>query len=271
MQDDTQEQTGKGDALSACSILVTRPQEQAESLCQMIEAVGGHAIRFPVIAIMPAKDVAGIQQLIQRLADFDLAIFISANAVRFAMQQFPLQRPPDLKFAAIGKATASALAEYGVSVEISPDAAFNSESLLSMAPMQDLAGKKIILFKGEGGRQLLADTLIKRGAIVSEANVYRRTIPDVDSEPLIHAWSNGEVNVVTVTSQEGLYNLDTMLGSKGQSLLQQTPMVVISERMLEVTSELGIHSPVIVAKHASDEAIVAAIIELTNMHHFKGQ
>jgi len=271
MQDDYQEQTGKGHALSACSVLVTRPQEQAESLCRMIEAAGGHAIRFPVIAIMPAKDIAAIQQVIQRLSDFDLAIFISANAVRFTMQQFPQPWPPDLKFAAIGKATASALAEQGISVDISPEAVFNSESLLSMPSMQDLVGKKIILFKGEGGRQLLADTLVQRGAIVCEANVYCRAMPDVDSDPLIHAWSKGKVNVVTVTSQEGLYNLDDMLGEKGRVLLQQTPLVVISERMLEVTRELGIQSPVIVAKHASDEAIVAALIELTNTHHVKDQ
>ncbi len=265
MQDVQHPQADKAHALSGFSVLVTRPRDQAHALCELIEASGGHALRFPVIEILPAHNISESQQLIQRICDFDLAIFISANAVHFAMQQFPKpgQLPPALTISAIGKATAAALSQYGVNIDISPDTDFNSESLLSMPQMQDLAGKKIILFKGEGGRELLAETLVQRGAKVSLAIVYRRALPDVEIDDLIQAWSKGEVNAVTVTSQEGLYNLSSMLGVTGRKLLQQTPLVVISERMLEVTRELGIESPVIIAKHASDNAIVDALIVLS--------
>jgi len=256
MRDPQNQSVGNGNVLSSCSVLVTRPREQAETLCQLIEASGGKAIRFPVIEITRLTKTT-------ELPNFDMAIFISANAVRYALQLYPqlAQLSPEIKIAAIGKATAAALKHFNIKVDLFPEAMFNSESLLSMPQLENIEGNTIALFKGEGGRGLLAKTLTRRGATVHELDVYRRDMPTIQSDDLIGVWSKNHVDVVIVTSEEGLNNLDKMLGEKGKELLRQTPLVVISERLQARSRQLGIKT-VITAKQASDEAIVSALVDL---------
>jgi uroporphyrinogen-III synthase len=252
-------------ALSGWSVLVTRPREQAASLCQMIENSGGKAVRFPVIEILPGRDQPLIRQMIGRLGQFDIAIFISSNAVRFTMELLHDQnnRPPGLHIAAIGPATAVALEQSGWSADLVPESAFNSEALLAMPQLQNMSGRKIIIFRGEGGRELLGDTLVRRGAQVVYADVYRRAVPKSDNKKLLQPWMQAQNSAVIITSQEGLDNLVTLLDAEARKRLRQTPMIVISERMLDKTRQHGIQAPVMIAKQASDEAILKALFELS--------
>jgi len=231
----------------------------------MIEKTGAKAVRFPVIEILPGRDQALIRQLISRLGQFDIAIFISSNAVRFTMGllQDQCSRPKGLHIAAIGRATAVALEQSGWGADLVPESTFNSEALLDMPQLQDVTGRNIIIFRGEGGRELLGDTLVKRGARVEYANVYRRALPGLDTKEALQPWMQADNRAVIVTSQEGLDNLVTLLDAEARKHLRQTPMIVISERMLDKTREHGIHAPVVVAGQASDEAILEALVELS--------
>lgn len=247
--------------LAGLRVLVTRPRDQAENLAQLIEARGGQAIRFPVIKIAEPSDPRALNTILERLEDFDMAIFISPNAVNRAL---PLIRarggmPPNLQLACVGRGSARELARHDIETAIAPRDRFDSEALLELPALQAVKGKRIVIFRGEGGRELLGDTLKARGAQVEYAECYRRQRPDADTTPLRQRWERGEIDIVSVTSADGLRNLLDMVGPAGRERLLRTPIVVVSERMARVCHELGFKTEARVAATAGDEAMVDAI------------
>ena len=251
-------------SLQGLSVLVTRPEHQAGPLCQWIEAHGGVAIRCPALTIGEPRDWAPALAIFDRLMDYDLAIFTSANAVDRAL---PLIQehggiPARLEIAAIGKATALALARLGLDHCLQPQLDFTSEGLLALPRCQNVAGQFIVIVRGEGGRTLLADTLAERGARVEHAEVYRRERPAADVGMLLDRWAHGEIGAVVVTSTESLLNLFDMLGGAGQDYLRDTPLIVISARTRQTAAEYGCRR-LLVAKEASDDAIAAVLLGLT--------
>lgn len=250
--------------LSGWAILVTRPVDQAARLCELIEQAGGKPVRFPVIEICAPQDEGRVDRLVGHLDNYDIAVFISANAVRFAFNKISKMSnfPGRIIIAAIGRTTAKKLEDFGCRVNIVPQHDFNSEALLDTPEMNNVSGKKIIIFCGEGGREYMADSLQKRGADVSCAEVYRRVLPKADVAGLLQQWQNSGVNAVTVTSQEALQNLSELLGDQGRDLLCKTPLVVISDRILGQVNEMGISAPVMVAREASDAGMLEALVSL---------
>ena len=248
--------------LQGVGVLVTRPAHQADSLCQLIRQQGGIAIRFPVLEIGPPADPQHLMQLIDRLEEFDWAVFISANAVKRALEPILRRRdwPQSVRIAVIGKRSAEELERFGLTANLLPKQKFNSEALLALPDMQQVDGQRFVVFRGNGGRELLADTLRQRGARVEYVEAYRRLRPDADSTELLQRWRQGLVNIVSVNSAESLENLVEMLGKAGASLLTGTPLLVVSERMLALAEDLGFQYPPLVAKNASDEAVVDALL-----------
>lgn len=253
--------------LSGVGVLVTRPEHQADALCQRIEDLGGTTVRFPVLQIDDIDDSTHLYTQIDRLDTFDIAIFISPNAVKKAVNviqskhQNKKEWPESVKIAAVGKTSAKALKDLGLKAEIFPSKRFNSEALLSLEEMQDISGKNIIIFRGEGGRELLAETLKERGAKVEYAECYKRSKPDADVSTLLRHWSRGEINVVVTTSNEGLHNLYDMVGQLGRQWLTKSTMIVVSERGADLAMQLGFKHRPIVSLQASDEAIIQAVLE----------
>lgn len=248
-------------SLAGVRVLVTRPREQAENLARLIEARGGEAIRFPVIEIAEPQDPRALLAIIDRLKDFTLAIFISPNAVKRAMNLIRARGglPSGLRVACVGSGSARELRHFGVDKVIVPPERFDSEALLELPELQQMAGKRIVIFRGDGGRELLGDTLRARGAAIEYAECYRRLRPDTDTTPLRRRWEREEIDLVSVTSVGGLRNLFDMVGKAGQQRLIRTPIVVVSERMAQVCRELGFTTVPRVAATASDEAILEAI------------
>jgi uroporphyrinogen-III synthase len=242
-------------------VLVTRPRDQAENLARLIEARGGEAIRFPAIEIAEPRDTRALLTVIDRLKDFALAIFISPNAVNRAMNLILARGglPPGLRVACVGRGSARELKHFGIENTIVPPGRFDSEALLELPELQQVAGKHIVIFRGDGGRELLGDTLRARGAEIEYAECYRRLRPDSDTTPLLRRWARGEVDIVSVTSVDGLRNLFDMVGKAGQRWLIRTPVVVVSKRMAQVCRELGFKTEPRVAATAGDEAILEAI------------
>ena len=247
--------------LAGVRVLVTRPRDQAEHLAHLIEARGGEAIRFPVIEIVEPKDTQALNAIIDRLKDFDMAIFISPNAVNRVMNLILARGglPPTLRVACVGRGSARELEHFGIETAIVPEGRFDSETLLELPALQAVKGKRIVIFRGEGGRELLGDTLRARGAEIEYAECYRRARPDADTASLLQRWTRGEIDIVIATSVDGLRNLFDMVGKAGQPWLLRTPVVVISERMAQVCRELGFKTEARVAATAGDEAMVEAI------------
>lgn len=257
-----QPQASVDQPLAGVNVLVTRPAHQAQGFCRMIEAAGGRAVRFPVLEILDPEDGGALVAIIDRLEDFDIAVFISPNAVNKAMNLIHARRglPAGLKVAAIGRGSAQALRRYGHAPDICPAARFDSEALLAEPAMQAVAGKRVVIFRGDGGREVLGDTLHARGAEVVYANAYRRGRPKADTGELMYLWSRGELHIIAVTSGEGLRNLFDMVGKLGQMWLRDTPLLVGSARMLTLAEELGFRQRPVVAPDPGDESMFATLV-----------
>ena len=245
--------------LAGCGIVVTRPAAQAASLAEAIRAAGGHAILFPVIEILDPADIQPLIDVIDRIETCSLAIFISPNAVVRAMSQITARRtwPPGLRSAAIGKGGVKALQRFGINEVIVPTRSFDSEGLLALPQLQTVAGQRVVIFRGDGGRELLGDTLTARGAQVEYVECYRRARPQADAAPLLKAWAHGEVHAITVTSSEGLCNLFEMVGEPGLSWLRRTPVFVPHPRIAAAARELGCGQ--VIESAPGDEGLIAAL------------
>jgi uroporphyrinogen-III synthase len=245
--------------LTGINILVTRPAHQAQYLADEIRAMGGHPILFPVLEITNVKDPQPLIELIDRLDAFDLAVFVSPNAVNNAMLLINTRRilPPNLKIAAVGKGSAEVLQHFGINNVITPTSRFDSEALLDLAELKDVKNKRVIIFRGNDGRQLLGDTLIKRGAIVEYIACYHRGRPDIDPRTLLSIWTNNHLDAVTITSSEGLHNLFDMIGESGQQLLNKMPLFTAHQRIAETAEKLGLS--LIVTTDAGDKGILRGL------------
>lgn len=248
-------------ALAGKGIIVTRPAAQAENLCQLLEQHGAIPIRFPTLAIEPPSDSRPAENIIQRIEQFDLAIFISANAVEHGMSLIKDRLPPHLQLAVIGNASARALQKFGLTADLKPTTGFDSEALLALPELQNMTGKRVVIFRGEEGRGLLGNSLSQRGAQVDYAEVYRRVKPALSPALIIQHWQHGEIQAATVTSNETLQNLYDLVGNAGRDYLRTTPLVVVSERGQVLAQSLGFAAPVLLAREASDAAIISALIQ----------
>jgi uroporphyrinogen-III synthase len=249
--------------LGGRGVLVTRPAGQAETLCTLIRAAGGHPIPFPTLEIAPVADPGPPRGLLAQ--GWDLMVFVSRNAVESALALVagtPGAGTWDQarRLAAVGRATAAALEAAGRAPDLVPAERFDSETLLALPQLADLAGGRVLIVRGEGGRALMGEVLAARGAEVRYAEVYRRVCPRMDPGDLLRRWTS-EVHLLTATSDEVLLNLNQMLGPEGLPLALATPLVVISARTADTATRLG-YRRVRVADRAEDGAILEALCAL---------
>jgi len=252
----------RGGALAGLGVLVTRPVHQAERLCRLIEERGGNAYRFPVLEILDPLDPGPLRLIVKRLEHYDWAIFISANAVDRALNTILALRgwPATTRIAVIGRSSAQVLERYGLTVDLVPDNRFDSEALLALPPLQRVEGQRFVIFRGDGGREHLAEALRQRGARVDYIEAYRRALPSADVGPLLAQWNDGAIDIVVVNSAESLANLADLLGESGAGLLRKTTLLVVSERMLPLVQRLGFEQAPVVAENATDVAVLQALV-----------
>lgn len=128
---------------------------------------------------------------------------------------------------------------------LAPAAGADSEALLELPELAALGGKRVVIFRGVGGRDLLRDELAARGAAVEYAECYRRRRPEVDAAPLIEAWRRREVDAVVATSSEGLRNVVDMIGPAGRNHLKETLLFVPHPRIAATAGELDLDKVVV--------------------------
>ncbi len=248
--------------LHGLRVLVTRPAGQAERLCKLIAAAGGEAFCLPAIDILDPVDLYHLENVAANLASYDLAVFISVNAVTRGLDFITVHGgawPANVRIATVGVRSAEALTPYGLTADLVPAHRFSSEGLLALDELQDMRGQRVVIFRANGGRKTLHDTLAERGAEVDYVEVYRRACPVVDPREILPYWQPGALDVITITSNETLQNLFTMAGVEGQPQLRGIPLLVVSERQAVLAQQLGFAKPALLAEHASDAAIVAAL------------
>lgn len=249
------------DRLAGVGVLVTRPEHQAHGLCSLIEARGGATIRFPALEIHGVPGLPAVRAAVGPVDRFHLVIFVSANAVRFGTDLLAQRR--DLKVAAIGRATAAALNAAGHRVSVVAAQGYDSEALLACAELQHMAGQRVLIVRGRGGRELLGDALIERGASVTYAEVYDRQPARPTPESLERVellWRQGAIHVYTATSSELLEALLGIVTPRCRELMDSTALVTGARRVAERAAALGLGSPVILAEGPDDTSLVAALV-----------
>ena len=256
-----------GNDLNGVSVLVTRPVEQAVNLTNLIKQQGGKAVLFPLLEIEPVGLSQSTRALFAELDCNDLLIFVSANAVRFAQQYILDKEPGSLAIAAIGRGTATELARLGLKIKIVPEKPHDSEALLALPELQNVKDRHVVIVRGEGGREKLADSLRARGAEVDYAEVYRRVAPDVQISSQI---SREKVDVITITSGEALTNLAEMAKQQNQPWLFEKPLVVIHDRIAQLANKLGFSKPVQVTSEVSDAAILESLVQMKKSGSLEG-
>ena len=238
--------------LAGVRVLVTRPAHQAENLCRLIEAEGGSVVRLPLLTIEPATQLAEARK---RLAGtHDVWIFTSANAVRHAQPLATGAWPARL--AAVGPATAAAIAIAGHAAAATPLESASSEALLALPELADVQGKRILLVTGEGGRDVLERGLAERGATVERAEVYRRVPLPYPPDAVAAALRRSDV--IVITSGQSLEHLVRMTPEGTRATLLKKALVVPAARVVEKARELGFVQPPRLAEPMSDAALCAA-------------
>jgi len=192
--------------LAGVGVIVTRPARQAAGLVRTLDAMGARPIVWPAIVILPPADATALARAHAALASYDLAIFVSANAVEFGAPD-AARWPASLPIFAPGQGTADAITDVGLQAARVPDTTFDSDGLLALPALTHVEGRRVVIFRGEDGRAQLGDTLRARGASVDYVTCYRRAAPSTGAEGLAGILEAGEAHVLTLTSAEGLANL----------------------------------------------------------------
>lgn len=250
-------------------ILVTRQRDQAAELVERLEAVGAEAIEAPMIRIVPPEDYGPLDDACARVGTFDWIIFASANGVEAFMTRL-LATPQDLralggvKICAVGPATAERLARSGLKVDLTP-AEYRAEGLVrALSETGDVHGLKVLLPHADIGRELVADELRKRGALVTEVVAYRTVVaePEREGEPDIYRLLlDRRIDVVTFTSASAVRNFVKVLGAEpAADLLQTTVVASIGPVTAEAATQHNIQSTIVPAQYTIP-ALVDAIVE----------
>ena len=223
--------------LHQTGIVITRPSHQTSEIKSLVNEHQGHPIEFPLLEIQSKSQNETFQHTVLKLEDYDWAIFISSNAVQFGMPAVKNAfhtLPESIKFAAIGPSTQKALKLFDVQDVLIPEENFDSEGLLATSEMNDIQNKKIVIFRGEGGRETLAETLRARGAEVTYAECYGRTFPQTNLD-LLKAFSEKiHISAILITSSEACKEFVRLSRQKNMDFLKDILFIVNHPRMVNV-------------------------------------
>ncbi len=241
-------------------VLVTRPGVAGSELCGLLEDQGWVALRCPTIEIVGPSDRAAALAAVERLALYDMVVFVSRAAVDALWDLRDLTSwPGKTRIAAIGNATSSALEARGVTVDVRPPAdESNSESLLRDPALQALSGQRIAILCAPGGRMLLSETLIKRGAEVEMHYLYQRRPLSALPVHCMQALNRDQVAAIAVTSIAIIDALNMLAGEAHAANLRRCLLVVISDRIARHARELGFNK-IEVSQRPDNRAIVRAL------------
>lgn len=244
--------TGK---LNGLTILVTRPEQQAQHLCHLLLDQGATILEFPLIQITPLENP---QQPAQ--SRYDIIIFVSNNAVKLGL---PLLTSflDQAKIATVGKGTARLLEQHNLAADIMPAEQFDSEGLLAHPQLSNVKGLSVLIVRGEGGRPLLGDELVKRGARVDYLAAYQRRLPSPGADNVLQrALGEHKLDIILISSSEALDNLVALTDEAQRDTLFNTQLAVTHQRQADKAVRLGFTKPAIISDEPGDEALLEALI-----------
>ena len=247
------------------TVIVTRPLAQAQNICEQLERYQANIVHFPVLRITPSENADLAKKKLQDLSEYSIVIFISVNAVHYSMNianEINVNFK-DKQLAAVGPATKKALENYDCHVSITPSNRYNSEALLEHESLQNVSSNKILIIRGQGGRELLRQELEARGACVEYAEVYQRALPEVRN-PLDLSKLSSTNTAVLIYSVESAQNLWSLCSHNEQKWLNDVTLVLGGKRLASAINTLGFAKNSIIAENPSDKAMINALTVWAN-------
>jgi len=243
--------------LQGCSVLVTRPKNQANALIELLKDQGATVLHQPAMTIS-AEPLAAQQSQIRRINNYDWLIFISKNAVEYGLNVIETGQTlnPSLKIAAIGKATCTALNLRGYNSIFCPAEGYDSEALLASDAFSadQIQAKKVLIIRGGQGREHLRETLEQRSASVVYLDVYQRHPATLQLSPT----ALQKLDIITISSQQGLEYLLSLVDTMTAKTMLDKLLIVPSERCYNRAVELGFKE-IEIAANATDNAMLNCI------------
>jgi uroporphyrinogen-III synthase len=260
--------------LTGLHIVVTRPQAQAESWAESLRILGAKVSVVSLLEIVPVSEEVQIRAIKNCILDFDIynkAIFVSQNAVEYGfewLENYWPQLPSGIDFFAVGEITAKQLQERGVKVTDlaqSQTGAMTSETLLQSPALQSVAGEKIIIFRGLGGRPHIGEVLSERGAQVDYCELYERLLPSESSQAFESLLKSNQDNLILVLhSGEALENLQKIVRQmtvNPQPIMVNIDLLVPSQRIYELAKTAGF-TKVSAAQNATETSMLQGLLDL---------
>lgn len=249
--------------LNGLRVLVTRPAHQARSLIEQLTALGAEPVPLPLLAIdeISETETDAFGAIKAKILDLDLytgVIFVSANAARIGarwIDEYWPQLPVGVQWLAIGAATAHTLETLDIPA-YHVKGGFDSEALLADPLLQQVSGQRFLIMRGEGGRELLADTLGARGARIDYADLYRRIRPHYSATDIKSTIYTQRLSVILITSGEALENLLEVAGTEPDLL--STELIVPSRRIADIAQARGFNR-IRIADGPDDSSMLRAI------------
>jgi len=247
-------------------VWITRPPGQGENLRRLVERAGGRPICIPVIEIVPVQQQRLLSDIARDVHDAHLIIFVSINAVHLAESVVPdfYKMISGKQLLAIGEGTRTALQGRGFTEVLCPVSGIGSEALLELEQFRSeaLSGKSILVVRGVGGRDKIAETMGQFGVTLKYLEVYERRKPDLDVKTMEEIWHDTPPDTIVVTSVEGLHNLINMTPGALMERLRRIPLAVMSQRIQSVALSLGFTGSAAVATETSDDGLLTAIVSI---------
>jgi uroporphyrinogen-III synthase len=249
------------------SVIITRPLAQAVAFAGQVSAIGRTAVIFPLLEIQPLADDTSLHAALERLDQFALVAFVSPNAVDAVFARVE-SWPKGVPIAIMGQGSRAALAQHGLNegnaVIVSPRNAerTDSETLLEELDLTALRGRKVLIVRGESGRELLAERLIAAGCQVEQVAAYRRAAPVLTPDKLqtLQSLLDGEHDWV-ITSSEGLRVLTSMVAQLPDAnyvaKMQQQRIIAPHARIAETARFAGFIN--VDQTGSGDERLLAAL------------
>jgi uroporphyrinogen-III synthase len=243
--------------------MVTRPQEQAANLIGEIEKRGGVVVHAPMIVIQAIAKATATRAL-NALDSYHAVIFISRNAAEHGLHRIAEARKTLRTQAvfAVGVGTAARLRELGVRTVLTPRSEFSSEGLLKMPGLSaaEITGKRVLIIRGVGGRELLSQTLQSRGADVDYCEVYERVVPSTRLADVLEKRGVTAPDIAIITSPEALTNLAEKIDQEGLDLMYDVPLMVAGERTAQEVERLGFTLEPVMVDNPGDQRIIEALV-----------
>ncbi len=250
--------------LTHVHVLITRPVMPASRTAQRLVALGATPYVFPTTVIEAPSDSRALKDALANLSRYHAAIFVSPSAAEMTIAplgSLPIRLPDLLQVFAPGHGTAEELILRGVEDVITPTTTFDSEGLLALPAFQAkiVKGKRIAIFRGNGGRELLREELTKRGATVDTITAYHRRAPTTPPTGLIELIHAKKLTAISAMSSDAVANLVAIMPKAEHAALFALPLYASHERIAETATKAGFRN--VIATQAGDAGLITALLQ----------